>query len=113
MNLIKDVDGDELAYWPVSGMVEGDTVGPESIYIDCPVEGTLSAGVDSRLEVRGRIAGVGSYVDLSSSPIDLSSLGPGTVEFEIELEALSPIVGLERVPVFLGTSSSGPADWSA
>lgn len=111
---ILDADGDEITYWPIPALAEGDETDPEVITIeDLPIAGALAVTNDSRVTVRGRISGIGSYVNLATTPIDLSGLGPGDVDVQIKVQANSPIVGLERVPIFTGVATTGPADWLA
>lgn len=111
---ILDADGDEITYWPIAALAEGEETTPEEITIeDLPIDGALTVTDDSRVTVLGRVSGVGSYVNLATSPIDLSSLGPGDVDFQVKVQVNAPIVGLERVPIFIGTETSGTADWLA
>lgn len=110
--MIKDSDNDELTYLPIFGLEEGDTWGPEIIKIDTPVvDGMLRADDDPRILVEARVSGIGSYVNIASSPIDLSVLSAGTTDFQIKVTAVSPIDAVERVPVYVAPSVAGPAAW--
>lgn len=110
--LIRDTDGDEFTYLPISGLKEGDTVGPITVYIETPNEGSLSADFDARMTITARVTGVGSYVNINATPLDLSGMAPGTTGFDIKVTANSPIVGLERVPLYVAVSTQGPAGWN-
>jgi hypothetical protein len=112
MSIIKDADGNDLVFWPVSGMAEGDVIGPVLITItDTPLDAEFTTRVDPRLTVLARVNGVGPYLDISLNPIDLSSLPSGGVTLQVKLQANAPINGVERVPLTVGTYSSSPAGW--
>lgn len=110
--MITDNDDNELTYWPISGLIEGET----SEVLTCKVTvpdgvGFLSANQDSRVKIMARKVGDASYIDISDTPYDLTGLS-GTVSFEMYVEALSPIEGLERVAVAVIAGSGSNAGWS-
>lgn len=111
--MIKDEIGNELVYWPISGLGEGESSGVLTFNVPTPQHlGRLRASIDSRVKVFCRVAGVGSYVDISSTSIDLAVLAGPDTDFEIYVEAQSPIEGLERVPISVVAGTSSSAGWS-
>lgn len=109
--MIKDANGDELIYWPISGLIEGEDSETLDFTVEIPVEASLlSATIDSRIIVWAKKVGDVSFVDISNSPYDLSLLS-GDVDFQVYIEALTPIDGLERIPVSVMAGTSSPAGW--
>lgn len=111
---IKDADGNEFLYWPVSGLEEGEVTGTILVVLevtDGPAGGTLSATNDARIAVMARAVGVGAFQNIASNPIDLEGLPNGDNPFEVYLEALSGIVGVERVSLTVSAASSRAAGW--
>jgi hypothetical protein len=109
--MIKDTDGNELTYWPISGLVEGENSQTLQFIVENTGTGKVSASVDSRLIVWARPVGNPIWVNIAVAPIPLSGYPIGDVDFECYVEALSPIVGLERVPVSVVAGSSSAAGW--
>lgn len=112
--MIYDAQDNELAYWPISGLVEGESSEVLTFKVETPVtNGLLAASKDDRVTIYARRKGVGaSYQDIATDPIDLSALPVGPTEFEVFIQALSPIVGLERVPIQVTSGTSTPAGWT-
>lgn len=109
---MKDENGDKFEYWQITGLLEGDTSQTMTVKIETPVvRGRLSCEASEKIKVWARIKDIGDFVDLNESPIDLSGLPMGWTDFEVYVEALSPIIGLDRVPMNLNVSSSGAAGW--
>lgn len=111
--MITDNDDNELTYWPISGLIEGES----SEVLTCKVTvpdgiSALSANQDDRVRIMARKVGDASYIDISDTPYDLSSLS-GVVSFQIYVEALSPIEGLERVAIAVIAGGGSSAGWSA
>lgn len=113
MSYIKDEDGEEMVFWPVEGLVEGETSSPITIKVDCPLpSGELKGSSDSRLIIWARQKALGGpYQNISDTGIDLSAL-VGEVEFEVYVEATAGISGVERVPFVVMASTSEPAPWT-
>lgn len=105
---MKDGNDLELSYVPISGLGEGETT-PVMIIKYTGPEAGLIATLDKRVTVWARKQGIGGYADLSTDPITL----PNGVETIIEwyVQARSPIVGLERVPVTITAGRSNTAGW--
>lgn len=114
MSIIKDDAGVlDFTFWPIPGLLEGQTSAVRTFTIDdLPLEnGTLYASEDDRIICWGRRTGIGSYQNLTTNPIDLSVLS-GNIEFQTYVEALTPISGLERIPLSVVAGSSASAGWS-
>lgn len=112
--MITDSNNDELTYWPISGLVEGETSEVLDFTIENPsTPAVLSANQDDRLIVWARKVGDVSYVDIATTPYDLSGFSAGPLDFQCYVEALTPIEGLERVPVTVSAGTSSPAGWSS
>lgn len=112
--MILDSDGNELVYWPISGLIEGQDSETLEFTVPVPVTGgELSASADPRLIVWAREAGDVTWVNVSENPIDLTALAGTDVDFECYVEALSPIEGLERVPVSVNAGTGSPAGWTS
>jgi len=112
---MKDANGDELTYWPITGLVEGETSQVLTILVTTPVVGGyLRASNDPRLKVWARPKDVGEdYVDIRFTGIALADMPVGDTEFEIYVEAVTPITGLERIPVAVSASGASAANWLA
>ena len=110
---MKDANGIELTYWPITGLIEGESSQVLTIKVTTPVVGGyLRASNDPRLKVWARRKGVGaSYVDIRLTGIDISGMPVGDTEFEIYAEAVTPITGLERIPVAVSASGASAANW--
>lgn len=112
--MIKDSVGNEISYWPISGLVEGE----DSETLDFTLELSGSLGVflhataSAKCKFWARKVGDVSWKDIAVDPYDVSGL-TGDVDFEGYVEALTPITGLERVPVSVFVGSSEPAGWLA
>ena len=110
----KDADGFPLTYWPITGLVEGDTSEVLTFKETTPIaEGYLRATQDDVGIVWARRKGVGaSYVNISTTPIDLSGMPAGDTEFEIYIEAIGPVPeGTYIATWYVGPSSNQPAGW--
>lgn len=113
MTNIMDDLGNELFYWPVGQLIEGDATAPLTIKVNTPVAlGRLRASTNPLVSVWARVKGVGAtYQDVTVTPIDLSVLGAGPTDFEVYAEALSGIAGIEREAVYIIAGSSSSAGW--
>jgi hypothetical protein len=111
--MIYDEIGNELTYWPISGLTEGDSSEVLTIKITTPiVNGELFATSDDRYKVWARFKGVGDpYTDISAAPLDVNVNPLGDRELEIYVEVLSPIDGFERIPISVVTGTSTSAGW--
>jgi hypothetical protein len=111
--MITDEIGEELTYWPVEAMAPGDT--SEVLTFSVPVEdvGFLQATEDSRVKLWVRQKGVGAtYQDITVDPIDLGPIPTGDTEFEGYVEAVGPVIGLERIPITVTAGLGHPAGWT-
>lgn len=120
--MIRDANGNELIYWPISGLIEG--ADSEVLYFELDVPSTpsrLSATHDSRTNVWVKLLGGDAdpppdppphfgYLNISIDPYDLAGLD-GVAEFNCIVEALTPITGLERVPLSIVVGTSSGAGW--
>lgn len=104
---------DEMTYWQVTGLKEGETTDPIDVYIDTPVlNGRFKSSISDKAKIWARRKGVGaSYQDIGVSGIALGSLPAGATAFEVYAEALTPIVGFHRVPISVMTASGLNAGW--
>lgn len=109
--MITDSNGDELTYWPISGLVEGDLSETLDFTIDVPTGGgSIIPTVDSRVYVWAKKVGDASFTNISLTPYDLTGLS-GSVDFQCYVEALSPIEGLEMIPIAVTAGTSSAAGW--
>ncbi len=106
--MIKDADGNELSYWPISGLIEGED--SETLVFYVQGGGTLYATESDKCIFWARRVGDPTWVNVAVSPYSLVGL-TGDIAFEGYVEALTPIVGLERIPLTVVAGSSGPAGW--
>lgn len=113
--MFKDEQGNELRYWPISNLAEGESSEVIRIKLDAPTSGKLKASVDSRARVWAKWTQFPSnpFVNISNGQgIPLDGIpGPYAV-FDIYVEALSPIDVFERVPITVVASVSVPAGWT-
>lgn len=109
--MIRDGNGDELTYWPISGVIEGDDTDP-LLFTPTTQGQKITATRDDRVVVKCRVAGAGPYTDISNGSLDVSALMlDGSVDFDIYATVMGPIEGLERIPITVTVGSSGPAGW--
>lgn len=111
--MIKDANGNEITYWPITGLIEGQ----DSIVLDFTVEvpvtpSALAASYNVKVKTWARKVGDTDYVDISVDPYDLSALS-GDVDFQGFVEAVGPIEGLERIPIVVSAGTGHPAGWSS
>lgn len=136
--MIKDSDGNELTYWPISGLVEGESSDILAFNFVNPSTGVnvalLASNLDARAIVWVRITDTalvisrggtiigggfhhppgptpGPWFNISAEPIDLANYVAGTLTFECFIEAMSPITGLNRVPFSVIAGVGGGAAW--
>lgn len=111
MRLLDSI-GDELTYWAISGLIEGE----DSEVLDFTIEGLLGgpqsiyANLDARANVWVRKVGDASYTNVSLTPYVLDGI-IGDRNFQCYIEALTPISGLERIPFTITSGTSSPAGW--
>ena len=106
--LITDSTNIELTFWPIS-MVEGTNSEQIVFKVDTDTAGLLKAELDSRMNVWVRPLGSGgSYTNISSVGLPV---GIGITQWEIYVQALSPITGLARIPLSISVGTSHPAAW--
>ena len=111
--MIKDANGNELTYWPISGLIEGQDSEVLQFTVEVPeTPAYLRAAEDERYIAWARKVGDTDYVDIETDPYDLSALS-GDVDFEMYIEATGPIDGLERIPIVVSDGTQYPAGWSA
>lgn len=108
---ILDEAGNELLYWPLGALKSGETSQVIRIQVKCGPGQELASSVEAHAKVMARINGVGGYVDVSVTPIDLSGLGNGLVMFQIYVFAPAGLAAAERLPLFAGPVSQGSANW--
>lgn len=110
---MRDYNGDDLTYWPISNLIEGDDSEILIFVLDTPIVGFLTADSDPRIKVWARENGVGSYQDITNDPIDLSGFSGPTTEFQCYVESIdAQITGFEFVPLVVSASQTSPAGWS-
>lgn len=110
--MIRDADGNELTYWPVTGLRAGEDSPTLNIFVDTPQANRLRASVHEHLTIWGRPAGLGGpYTDLTNTGLDLHLLAGPETGFEIYAHASTAVTTVERVALTVGTISGGPADW--
>lgn len=82
--MIRDTDGNALlsAYFPL----ESEDVQIFQIQVDCRDGEELRAGV-SDVTIEARVSGIGSYANITDSPLDLSAYDGETKTFDIRLTA--------------------------
>jgi hypothetical protein len=111
-----DEDGYEFTYWPITGLIEGGVSETITFKETTPVpQGFLSATYDARMRIWARRKGVGaSYVNINTSPIDLSGMPAGDTEFEAYAEAVAGTIadGMEVVTAYVTVARKSPAGWS-
>lgn len=108
--MIKDSQGDEITYWPISGLKAGEDSEVLEFTIEVSAEPSeLVATQHDDVIVWVREVGDPSYVNLST-PYDLSALS-GDVDFELYIEALNTVVGFMRIPLNVIAGQSSPAGW--
>lgn len=112
---MRDSNGVEVQYWPIPALTVGEDSETVVFNFDTPVtNGRLKSGFDARIKVWARVAGIGSYVDISTGDgIALSALSGPDTDFEVYVEALSTIDALDRILLSLTTGESAPAGWLA
>lgn len=118
--MIKDMAGNEITYWPITGLIEGENSDTLLFTVDmpptpssgpAPVAG-LYANADARAQVWVKKVGDIDFVNVSGSRYSFDDLiGSGTVDFEGYVKALTPIVGLQRVPMSVVSGQSSQAGW--
>lgn len=108
---MKDGLGNQLDYWPLSGLVEGQLSDTFPFKVATPAFAFLTATEDTRVKVWCRSVGVGLFQDIAIFPINLEFFPAGDTDFEFYVEALTPIMGLERVPITAVAAESEPAGW--
>lgn len=113
--MIVDANGDELTYWAISGLIEGDNSDPLDYTVPSPSSvAYLRATHDDRLKIWTKKIGDASFVDISTGTgYNMGPFAGTDVDFETYVEALDGITGLERVPVTIVAAVSYPAGWTA
>jgi hypothetical protein len=111
MFVIYDNAGNELTYWPVSGLAAGDDSAVFVIGVDTPQDSDLTVGADDRVLVMARLNGTSdAFVDIAASPISLRAMS-GRVLFDIKLRATMSIISFDRVALSPGTTIESGAAW--
>jgi hypothetical protein len=114
MSLLKDNDGNDLMYWPIPALEEGEDSEVLTFKVQGPVaHGSLIADADTRVKVWARQGTSGPYSDIAINPLDLTALAPGLTVFQTYLEALSPIEGLQNIPIAVSAGIENAAAWTA
>lgn len=108
---IKDSADNVLVWIPITGLVEGQDSQEVDFNMTTPRTGMLSASHDDRVNIFAKVVG-GIYQNIDTDPIDLSVLSSGVTNFKVYAHALSPIEGLERIPISVTAGESKPAGWS-
>lgn len=122
--MIVDLNGNELTYWPITGLIEGQdsehlifsevlvNLHPSPTTDARPTNPTfLYASFDSRVSVWAKqVSRAAPFRNISLYPLDLTGI-EGEINVEIFVRALSPISGLERVPISVVVGTSFKAGW--
>lgn len=113
--MIRDANGEELTYWPISGLEEGQDSAHLTVYVDTPQTGALRARSSSaRAQVWARIGDSGGFTNITTGEIALAGLAYPETAFEIFVRATGPIPnGFERVSLTVGPAAGQPAAWMA
>lgn len=110
-----DADLNLMTYWPIPTLKENDISPTIIVQLIAPRNGYLRASLDARARVWAKWMQfpLNPFINISAgSGINLNGIpGPYAV-FQIYVEALSPIVGMERVPLTVMATESDPAGWS-
>ena len=113
--MIKDLSGKEITYWPIPNLVEGQNSEVLTIRIDTPIEARLRANSDPRIKFWAKWMAFPNnpFIEVSTGAgISLSGIPAPYAEFEIYVEALSPInSAFERVPITLFVVEGHAAGW--
>lgn len=112
--MIKDSDGVEITYWPISGLTVGEVSETLEFTVELGVSGAgtaLKSSIDASVAVWAKQPSDISVVDISQDPYDLSALS-GDVDFELYVEALGPVDGLVRIPIEVFAGVASPAGWT-
>lgn len=111
--MIRDADGKELTYWPVTGLRAGEDSDVLHIFVDTPQVARLRASLDPHLAAWGRVAGLGGpWTNLGDVGLSLALLAGPETEFEVYVSASAEVVTVERVALTIGAATSGPANWA-
>lgn len=111
--MITDTLGNELTYWPISELIEGGVSETLEFVVPIPSHASeLKGAADYRYIIWAKKVGDAAFVNLGTTPYSLAGLS-GNVHFQMYIEALSPIVGLERLPIPIVAGASAPAGWTA
>jgi hypothetical protein len=113
MSRIQSTNGKRVGYLAFD-LSDGETSGVVVLRV-LPATGySLQADADVDVEIQARENGTADpFVDLATSPIDLSGYTPETpVDFDIRAVAGSPLVDVRRVAINLSVASAGAAAWS-
>lgn len=110
--MIRDAAGNELTYWPVTGLRAGENSAVLHIFVDTPQVARLKATLGPNLTAWGRVAGLGGpWTNLRTVGLDLSVLGGPETEFEVYVSASAEVVTTDRVALTIGAVTSSPAGW--
>lgn len=110
---IRDGDGRELLYWPITSLRAGqDSQILRGIRVDTPDAGELQATADERAIVYISEAGAEDYIELAANPISLAGYPGPYAAFDIYVHAVEDTGPFERVGLEVGPSRSSAAGWS-
>lgn len=110
---MRDAIGTVLQFWPLT-LVAGQVSETLDFTIDNPSGPTakMFASHYTNLKVWAKKVGDVSYIDISTSPYDLSGVAAGPVDMQCYVEALSGVVSFERNPVSVVVGASLAAGWA-
>lgn len=98
--MIRDTDDNPISTY--IGEIAPDEVKTCTVHIDCEENTSLSASVTGEFVVEARKVGDVSWVDIETTPIDLTSYAPARTAFNIRVTAGSLISGRNNFSVIVG-----------
>jgi hypothetical protein len=109
--MIRDTEGNEITYWPLT-LKAGEYSEILTIQLDVPRQSVLRATRSDVVQIFGRRAGtLDVFVNLSEVGLPLGGYAGPNQLFEIYAYANEDVEGLPRIPLTIGSMSSGPAGW--
>lgn len=108
---ILDADGNELLYWPVGAIQAGHDSETIDIQVLCSPGQVLVCEDDPNGVIYGSPNPIGPFLNLATTPIDLTPFGAGYHTFTIYFHASEDAADPVRVPLTLGVAGHSPAGW--
>lgn len=109
--MIVDSVDNVIEFWPIF-LVDGENSEDLFFTIDNPSGPTavLTATYNAETKVWAKQMSDMSYVEISSTPYDLSGVAAGPVDFVMHVECIS-VTSFDRVPLSVIVGSGSPAGW--